>query len=43
MKDAKLKAILDGNYITAFRTAAVAGLAIDTFAKKILILFLLWV
>ncbi|NJB04795.1 ornithine cyclodeaminase, partial [Clostridioides difficile] len=34
MEDAKLKAILDGNYITAFRTAAVAALAIDTFAKK---------
>ncbi|MCC0718126.1 ornithine cyclodeaminase [Clostridioides sp. ZZV14-6105] len=34
MNNAKLKAILDGNYITAFRTAAVAALAIDTFAKK---------
>lgn len=32
MKDARLKAILDGNYITAMRTGAVAALAIETYA-----------
>ena len=31
MKDARLKAILDGNYITAMRTGAVAALAIETY------------
>lgn len=34
MKDARLKAILDGNYITAMRTGAVAALAIETYAIK---------
>lgn len=34
MNDARLKAILDGNYITAMRTGAVAALAIETYAIK---------